>query len=137
MAGCYRGVSAPADCLRLRRALVVESRGLPSYGGCDATNASGSDATVSSDRLCFELARRSRSGAFDRAWPARCGHAIYKLSVSTRAARVLHRDDDLRDGNETRPLRASHAAHRMHARMRCMYARMQHARMRTDARRYV
>lgn len=65
----------------------------------------------------------------------RCGHAIYKLSVSTRAVRVLHRDDDdLRNGNETRPLRAceSRGAHRMHARM---YARM-HARP-ADARRYV
>lgn len=102
-------------------------------------DASGSDATVSSDRLCVEHARRSRSGAFEIEARGRSagGHAIYKLSVSTRAARVLHRDDDLRDGNETGPLRASHAAHRMHACRRARTHVRTRARTRADARRYV
>lgn len=113
----------PAVCSRLEKSVRRWAARIT-----DATR--GSDAQrCRRNRLCVELARRSRSGR------SAAGHAIYKLSVSTRAARVIHRDDDdLRNGNETRPLRAceSRGAHRMHARM---YARM-HAR-RADARRYV
>jgi len=69
---------------------VIPPRGSLSASECDAT-------AVSSDRSrersrCIAVARSRVAVALSLVVGARSGHAIYKLSVSSRrAARVLHR----------------------------------------------